>query len=145
MDKNQIASLLDQIGILMELKEGSSPFEVRAYQNAARTLNGIEGDIAELDREGRLKGMPGIGPKKLNAIYNQLHVNSLAELKQAAEENKIAPLPGFGKKTQEKILQGIDFLAQHSDRYLYPVVEAEAERIRAALATLPQIVRLEIA
>ncbi|HLI08487.1 MAG TPA: DNA polymerase/3'-5' exonuclease PolX [Ktedonobacteraceae bacterium] len=185
MDKNQIASLLDQIGILMELKEGSSPFEVRAYQNAARTLNGIEGDIAELDREGRLKGMPGIGPtilkrieeaintghialydelvaetppiklemtrlpgigpKKINAIYNQLHVNSLAELKQAAEENKIAPLPGFGKKTQEKILQGIDFLAQHSDRYLYPVVEAEAERIRAALATLPQIVRLEIA
>ncbi len=185
MDKNQIANLLDEIGALLELKEGSNPFEVRAYQNAARILNALEGDITELDREGRLKGMPGIGPtilkrieeaintghialydelvastppvklemlrlpgigpKKINAIYNQLRVNSLAELKQAAEENKIAPLPGFGKKTQEKILQGIAFLAQHSDRYLYPVVEAEAERMRDALATLPQIVRLEIA
>ncbi len=185
MDKNQIASLLDEIGALLELKEGSNPFEVRAYQNAARTLNALEGDIEELAREGRLKGMPGIGPtilkrieealetghialydelvastppiklemmrlpgigpKKINAIYNQLHVNSMAELEQAARENRIAPLPGFGKKTQEKILQGIAFLAQHSDRHLYPVVEAEAERMREALATLPQIVRLEIA
>jgi DNA polymerase (family X) len=184
MDKNQIANLLEEIGSLLELKEGSNPFEVRAYQNAARTLNALEGDIAELDREGKLKGMPGIGPtilkrieeaintghialydelvastpqvklemlrlpgigpKKINAIYNQLHVNSMAELEQAAKENKIAPLPGFGKKTQEKILQGIAFLSQHSDRYLYPVVEAEAERMREALATLPQIVRLEI-
>ncbi len=185
MDKNQIASLLDEIGALLELKEGSNPFEVRAYQNAERTLNALEGDIEELAREGRLKGMPGIGPtilkrieealetghialydelvastppiklemmrlpgigpKKINAIYNQLHVNSMAELEQAARENRIAPLPGFGKKTQEKILQGIAFLAQHSDRHLYPVVEAEAERMREALATLPQIVRLEIA
>jgi DNA polymerase (family 10) len=185
MDKNQIANLLDEIGALLELKEGSNPFEVRAYQNAARTLNALEGDIEELAREGRLKGMPGIGPtilkrieealetghialydelvastppiklemmrlpgigpKKINAIYNQLHINSMAELEQAARENRIAPLPGFGKKTQEKILQGIAFLAQHSDRHLYPVVEAEAERMREALATLPQIVRLEIA
>ncbi len=185
MDKNQVANLLDEIGALLELKEGSNPFEVRAYQNAARTLNALEGDIEELAREGRLKSMPGIGPtilkrieealetghialydelvastppiklemmrlpgigpKKINAIYNQLHVNNMAELEQAARENRIAPLPGFGKKTQEKILQGIAFLAQHSDRYLYPVVEAEAERMREALATLPQIVRLEIA
>jgi DNA polymerase (family 10) len=184
MDKNQVANLLDEIGALLELKEGSNPFEVRAYQNAARTLNALEGDIEELAREGRLKNMPGIGPtilkrieealetghialydelvastppiklemmrlpgigpKKINAIYNQLHVNSMAELEQAARENRIAPLPGFGKKTQEKILQGIAFLARHSDRYLYPVVEAEAERMRSALATLPQIVRLEI-
>jgi DNA polymerase (family X) len=57
----------------------------------------------------------------------------------------VARLPGFGKKTQEKILQGIAFLQQHADRYLYPIAEAEAERIRTALATLPQIVRLEVA
>jgi DNA polymerase (family 10) len=74
-----------------------------------------------------------------------LHVRSIDELEQACKDDRVAHLPGFGKKTQEKILQGIAFLRQHGDRYLYPVAEAEAERIRAALATLPQIVRMEVA
>src|SRR5205085_6787442 len=78
-------------------------------------------------------------------IYDQLHVQSMAELEQVCREDKVARLPGFGKKTQEKILQGIAFLAQHGDRFLYPVAEQEAERIRAALVTLPEIVRLEVA
>src|SRR5260370_17826579 len=62
MDKNQIANLLDQIATLLELKEGSSPFEVRAYQNAARAINALDGDIEQLAREGKLKGVPGLGP-----------------------------------------------------------------------------------
>src|SRR6266702_3123835 len=185
MDKNQVASLLDEIASLMELKEGSNPFEVRAYENAARAVNALDGDIEQLAREGKLKGVPGLGstiikrieelintghmafydelvattpqvkldmmriqglgPKRINAIYDQLHVNSIAELEAACKEGRIAPLPGFGKKTQDKILQGIAFLAQHADRFLYPVAEDEAERIRSALATLPEIVRLQVA
>ena len=88
--------------------------------------------------------IPGVGPKKINAIYNELHVNSIAELEQAIREDKVAHLPGFGKKTQDNILQGIAFLTQHSGRFLYPVAEEERERIRAALASLPEIVRLEV-
>jgi len=88
--------------------------------------------------------IPGVGPKKINAIYEQLHVGSIAELEQACNDDRVAHLPGFGKKTQDKILQGIAFLAQHSGRYLYPVAEAEAERIREALVTLPEIVRLQV-
>ncbi|GAC1633590.1 MAG: DNA polymerase/3'-5' exonuclease PolX [Ktedonobacteraceae bacterium] len=57
----------------------------------------------------------------------------------------MAHLPGFGKKTQDKILQGLAFLSQHSGRYLYSVAETEAERLRAALAELPGIVRLQVA
>src|SRR5512133_2964310 len=63
----------------------------------------------------------GVGPKKINAIYDKLHVNTIAELEQACRDDKVAHLPGFGKKTQDNILQGIAFLAQHADRYLYPV------------------------
>src|SRR5205085_2545933 len=66
-------------------------------------------------------------------------------LEQASHENKVARLPGFGKKTQDNILQGIAFLTQHSGRFLYPVAEEEAGRIHAALATLPEIVRLQVA
>jgi len=185
MDKNQVANLLDEIGALLELKEESNPFEVRAYQNAARAVNGLDGDIEQLTREGKLKGVPGlgsttikrieeavetghialydelvettppvklemmripgVGPKKINAIYNQLHVNSISDLVQACEENKVAALPGFGKKTQDKIVQGIAFLAQHAGRFLYPVAEEEASRIYAVLKELPEIVRLQVA
>jgi len=185
MDKNQLASLLDEVATLLELKEGSNPFEVRAYQNAARSITALDGDIEQLVREGKLKGVPGlgstiikrieevidtghmalydelvattpaiklemlriqgVGPKKVNAIYDQLHVTSIAELEQACKEGKVAKLPGFGKKTQDNILQGIAFLAQHADRFLYPVAEEEAARIEAVLETLPEIVRLQVA
>lgn len=185
MDKNQLALLLEEVAVLLALREGSNPFEVRAYENAARTVNSLDGDIVQLVREGKLKGVPGLGPtilrrieeavetghiefydelrantppvkldmlripglgpKKINAIHDALQVHSIDELEQACKDDRVAHLPGFGKKTQEKILQGIAFLRQHNDRYLYPVAEAEAERIRAALATLPQIVRLEVA
>ncbi|HZO73720.1 MAG TPA: DNA polymerase/3'-5' exonuclease PolX [Ktedonobacteraceae bacterium] len=185
MDKNQVAALLENIGTLLALQEGSSTFEVRAYENAARTLSSLNGDIGQLAREGKLKGLPGMGPtilkrvmeaietdhiafydelvattppvkldmlriagmgpKRINAIYDQLHITSIAELEQACKDDKVAHLPGFGKKTQDKILQGIGFLAQHADRFLYPIAEQEAEQIRAALAARPEIVRLEVA
>ncbi len=184
MDKNQVANLLDELASLLELKEGTNPFEVRAYQNAARAVNALDGDIEQLTREGKLKGVPGlgptiisrieeavetghialydelvkttppvklemlripgVGPKKINAIYNQLHVTSIADLIEAINENKVAALPGFGKKTQDKILQGLDFLNQHAGRFLYPVAEKEASLIFAVLKSIPEIVRLQV-
>lgn len=185
MDKRQIADLMDEIATLLALKEGSSVFEIRAYENASRAINGLDGDIATLAREGKLKGtpglgptsikrinealetghitfydelvantppvkldmrrIPGLGPKRINMIYQQLNVTSLAELESACNDDRVAHIPGFGKKTQDKILQGLHFVSQHADRYLYDVAEAEAERIRAALAEQPGIVRLQIA
>src|SRR6266568_9144687 len=185
MDKNQIAAIFEEVAVLLALKEDSNPFEARAYENAARAINALDGDIEQLTRSGKLKGTPGlgatvvkrveelvdtgqlafyeelrdstpavklemlriqgVGPKKINAIYDQLHVTSIAELEQACRDDRVAHLPGFGKKTQDNILQGIAFLSQHADRFYYPVGEEEAGRIRAALATLPEIVRLEVA
>src|SRR6266700_1704571 len=185
MDKNQIAAIFEEVAVLLALKEDSNPFEGRAYENAARAINALDGDIEQLVRTGKLKGtpglgstiikrieelvntghlafydelrastpqiklqmlrIPGVGPKKINVIYDKLHINSIAELEQACREDKIAHLPGFGKKTQDNIMQGLAFLAQHADRFLYPVAEEEAERIRSALAELPEIVRLQVA
>ena len=185
MDKNQIISTFEDIAQLLALKDGSSVFEVRAYENAARALGSIDGDLATLLHEGKLKGIaglgptslkrveealttdhiafyeelrastpqvkldmlriPGVGPKKINAIYEQLHVQSIAELEQACKDDKVAHLPGFGKKTQEKILQGLSFLSQHAGRFLYPVAEQEAAQIAAAITELPQIVRSQVA
>ncbi|MBA2392003.1 MAG: DNA polymerase/3'-5' exonuclease PolX [Ktedonobacteraceae bacterium] len=185
MNKSEVAHLLEEIATLLTLKDGSSVFEVRAYENAARTISSLDGDIEQLAREGKLKGLPGlgptllkrvdeaietghiafydelrtatpavklemmriagVGPKKINAIYDQLHVNSIAELEQACKDDKVAHLPSFGKKTQDKILQGIAFLTQHANRFQYPVAEQEAAQMQAALATLPGIVRMQVA
>jgi len=185
MDKNEIAGLLEGTAALLALKEGSSVFEMRAYENAARALNSLDGDVAQLAREGKLKGtpglgstiikrieeavetghiafydelvattpavkldmlrIPGLGPKRINVIYDQLKVTSLAELEQVCKEDRVAHLPGFGKKTQDKILQGLEFVSQHSGRFLCNVAEAEAERMRSALAEQPGIVRLQVA
>src|SRR6202008_4398867 len=87
----------------------------------------------------------GVGPKKINAIYSQLHVNSLDELVQVCQEHKVAALPGFGKKTEDKILQGISFLAQHADRHLYSDAEEQALAIQEALSSAPGIVRMQVA
>jgi DNA polymerase (family 10) len=185
MDKNEIVDLFEKIAALLALKEDSSVYEMRAYENAARALNGLSGDIQQLVAENKLKGVsslgptlikrieeavqtgrialydelvantpqvkldmlriPGLGPKRINTIYDQLQVKSIAELEQACKEDRVAHLPGFGKKTQDKIVQGIAFLQQHADRYLYPVAEEEAERIRVALAERPEIIRLQVA
>ena len=89
--------------------------------------------------------IPGLGPKRIRQIYDALGVTTLDELKAAAESGKIASLPGFGAKSQENILKGLDFLASHQDYTLFPEAEAQAEAIASILRALPQIVRLQVA
>ncbi|MCP5523817.1 MAG: DNA polymerase/3'-5' exonuclease PolX [Verrucomicrobiales bacterium] len=60
MDKDQVAAVLTEIGLLLELK-GENPFKTRAYTNAARTLESLTEPIETLVREERLGGLKGIG------------------------------------------------------------------------------------
>jgi DNA polymerase (family X) len=62
--------------------------------------------------------IPGMGPKKVKAIYDQLSIATVGELEYACHENRLVDLPGFGRKTQENILKGIDQLKQHRGQYL---------------------------
>lgn len=60
MDKNKICGILEEIGILLELK-GENPFKVRAYYNGARIIELLEEDIQQLVEERRLHEVEGIG------------------------------------------------------------------------------------
>jgi DNA polymerase (family X) len=60
--------------------------------------------------------LPGVGPKKVKALFDQLGIDSLEKLKKACENDEIAGQKGFGAKTQQKILEGIAFLGQTADR-----------------------------
>jgi len=55
-----------------------------------------------------LFALPGLGPKKIKRLYEELKISSLAELKRACEENRIAKLKGFGENTQTKFLAAIE-------------------------------------
>ena len=65
-----------------------------------------------------LLGVPGLGPKKIKALREALRVESLADLRAAAQAGAIARLKGFGAKTEANILEGIAFLETTGGRIL---------------------------
>ena len=58
--RSQVASVLHQVGILLEL-QGANPFRVRSYANGSRVLGGITADLGELVASGELINIKGIG------------------------------------------------------------------------------------
>ena len=60
MDKHHIARVLEEIGLLLELK-GESPFKSNAYYNAARTIEALNDDVAQLVASGKIRELKGIG------------------------------------------------------------------------------------
>ena len=60
--------------------------------------------------------IPGVGPKGVKAVYENLKVKSIAELKKAIEDGSLATLPGFGDKKAAIIAKGIEFLAKSTGR-----------------------------
>ncbi len=89
--------------------------------------------------------IPGLGPKRIRQVNQALQITTLDELRQAAEDGKIAALPGFGAKSQENILKGLVFVTEHQNRFRIDIAEAVAEQIAEALRALPETVRLSVA
>ena len=86
--------------------------------------------------------VPGLGPKKIKALYEKLQVASLADLQKACQDNKVAGLDGFGAKTQEKILHGLGMLKQGAGRHLVSVAAHASSTLLDDLRTHPETIRL---
>jgi DNA polymerase (family 10) len=78
--------------------------------------------------------IPGMGPRKVKAVYDQLGITTVGELEYACHENRLVDLPGFGRKTQENIINAINQLKQHRGQYLYPEAMQVARPLLDALA-----------
>ncbi|MEO0039488.1 MAG: hypothetical protein RIS38_436 [Verrucomicrobiota bacterium] len=184
MEKNDIAAVLDEIAMFMELT-GENPFKIRAYSAGARILENLTEDLGELIDGGKLADIPGLGealvdkittlrrdgvlpfhqklkasipaglleviqipglgPKKVRALWTQLAVEDLAKLKEVCESGAVAELKGFGAKTQEKILEGIKNRVAYGKRHRWHEAAAVAEPILAGLRALPQVSHAESA
>lgn len=87
----------------------------------------------------------GLGPKRIKILYDTLKISSIEELRQAAANHSIADLAGFGKKTEENIVAGIDQLARQVDKYLCSVAKEAADRICDVIRKQPGVLLCEIA
>ncbi len=90
MDKNKVAEILVEIGVLLELK-GENPFKTRAYANAARTLEGLHEPLATLVAEKRLGKIKGIGEALEQKITELVETGTL----KYYEELKASIPPGL--------------------------------------------------
>jgi DNA polymerase (family 10) len=183
MDKKSVIDILEEIGIMLELK-GENVSRARAYYWAARVISGLDvpletliaenklqeakgigkalsAKITELITSGRLQyyeelkssfpetlfellKIPGMGPKRLKAVYDTLGIKSLGELEYACHENRLISLKGFGVKTQEKILHGIQQLKRYQGQYLYDFAQKEAEKIYPLIAQHDKVIQSSV-
>lgn len=183
--RNQIASVLHQVAVLLELN-GANVFRVRSYQNASRMLGGLTEDLGELVATGRLfeikgigkglgsaltqaidegrwpsdwvdlheqtpkgliemLGIPGLGPKRIKLMKEELGVDSVATLKQAALDGLIAPMKGFGEKSQQRMLNGIELLARFRARRRLDVGLMYGEAFQSKIAELDGVIKAQLA
>lgn len=93
--------------------------------------------------------VPDVGPKTAKRLWEELEITSVEELKVAAQTERIRGLKGFGAKSEEKILKGIELLARRADdRTPIGTARPLAEGIIAdLLAALPAgtIQKIEVA
>lgn len=182
--KTQLLTAFRECAAMLELK-GENPFRCRAYENAARALEGLEGEPAAWIAEDRLHGIkgvgkgiiehieewvntghlklhrelkkempggllemmdiPGLGAKKVKALWEQLGIDSIHKLEEAAQAGAVAELEGFGQKTAEKILQGIEQRKQFSERFRVNTVWERAEALVRHLNRVKEVEKLEVA
>ncbi|MBI2342742.1 MAG: histidinol-phosphatase [Deltaproteobacteria bacterium] len=146
--------------------EGMVDFEERMRKGTLTEIKGIgtgmaahilecatQGTIAEYeslrkeipDSVRHLLAIPGLGPKKILQCWKSLQITTLEQLAAACHTGRVATLSGMGKKTEEKILEGIAYLQQQSGQHLFPTALAAAVELVELLRQQAPIVRLEIA
>ncbi|MFO8152328.1 DNA polymerase/3'-5' exonuclease PolX [Thioalkalivibrio sp.] len=181
----QVAEQFSRLADLLEI-QGANTFRVRAYRNAAQTveslprdaqemlddgedlseLPGIGADLAGKIEEiikngelallqeteeqttaelGEMMKLPGVGPKRVKAIHDALGVESLGQLKEAAEKRQVRQLEGFGRKTEAMILREIERRKDHEQRTKLSSVDPIARSLEQYLSGIDGVKKVVVA
>jgi len=92
-----------------------------------------------------LMNVPGLGPKKANALFQKLAIDSAAKLRQAVEEHRVRGLKGFGAKTEDNIRQGIEHLEQAGKRVYLAEAKVYAYALTRHLQATPGLRQVAVA
>ncbi|MDP1853176.1 MAG: DNA polymerase/3'-5' exonuclease PolX [Candidatus Omnitrophota bacterium] len=103
MLNKQIAEIFRKTAQILEIK-GDNPFKIRAYQRAADSLENVNEDLEDIERQGRLCQIPGIGhdlAQMISEFIGYGAIKSYDELKQTIPEGllELLSIPGVGPKT----------------------------------------------
>ncbi|MBT4981624.1 MAG: DNA polymerase/3'-5' exonuclease PolX [Euryarchaeota archaeon] len=93
----------------------------------------------------QMLGIPGVGPKKIKILHDVLGVQTIADLQEVCVKNEVAPMKGFGAKSQQKILDGIDLLARFSERRRLDIGLRYGQTFLAMIQNLVGVERAELA
>jgi DNA polymerase IV (family X) len=88
--------------------------------------------------------VPGFGLKKIGVVFESLGVGDLDSLEEAARAGRLAKLPGFGAKTQQKILEGIEKARKRESHFLLPVGLEIGATVLQQLASIPEVEDAEV-
>jgi DNA polymerase (family 10) len=125
---------------------GKSIADKVAEIGATGTFAGLEQLRAQVpDGVVRLTKIPALGPKRALQLYTELQVGSPAELREAISAGRLAGLRGFGARSEEKLLRGIELLESAAQRVLLNVAAQTAARVVAAVSSVPGCLRCEYA
>ncbi len=131
---------LDLKGILQIPSVGKSIAEKIEEILSSGTFADLEGLRAQIPPGVReLMGIPGLGPKKALILHRELGIDSVEGLMAAIDADQVAGLKGFGGKTQDNIVRGLEQLSASGGRVSVSVALDLAESMVAQLGELPAV------
>ncbi len=89
--------------------------------------------------------IPGLGPKKIKALHDELGIESVEQLEKACKDGEVAKLAGFGEKTQTNILEGINRRRSYASRHLISEALPLADSLLEALRSHRDVIRCSAA
>ncbi len=92
-----------------------------------------------------LSGIEGLGPRGIRSLYEHLGVRTAADLEAAARAGRVRTVPGFGERSEKKILEGLRFAQARGGRLRIDQVMPLARTIAARLRELPGVEQVSIA
>ncbi len=97
-----------------------------------------------VDVEG-MRRIEGVGPKTILILYKKLKIKTINDLEKAAKDERIRKMSGFGQKSEENILKGIEFLKRSSGRYVLGHIMPLVRDIEHRLQSLAYVKKAVVA
>lgn len=89
--------------------------------------------------------LPGLGPKRVRLLYDELHVQTLPQLLRAAKDGRVGELPGFGERTQQRIVTAIEKKLSKAKRYKLAAAAPWADALLAHVRAAPGVIGAAVA